>query len=169
MLVQVSGPPPSPLANCSNAGQSGTNYPDAEVEPQLAVQGGNMIAMWHQDRWSNGGGHGIGVGFSSDGGKTWTDSTLPVDMCAPGTPASLSFYQRNSDPWVSFGPDGTAYVSALAFDAVDNKNAVVAATSTDGDATWNALPIAHALVTRLTHRNDDNESTAEPLRARTIN
>ena len=133
-LVQVSGPPPSPLANCSNAGQSGRNFPDAEVEPQVAVSGSNQIAMWHQDRWSNGGGHGIGVGISSDGGKTWTDSTLPIDMCAPGTPASLSFYQRASDPWVSFGPNGTAYASALAFDNVDNKNAVAAASSTDGGA-----------------------------------
>src|SRR5260370_2546544 len=92
-LVQVSSGPPSPLAGCSNAGQTGRNYPDAEVEPQVAVSGTNQIAMWHQDRWSNGGGHGIGVGVSSDGGKSWSDSTLPIDMCAPGTPASLSFYQ----------------------------------------------------------------------------
>jgi hypothetical protein len=164
MLVQVSGPPPSPMADCSNAGQSGRNYPDAEVEPQLAVHGDNMIAMWHQDRWSNGGGHGIGVGFSSNGGKTWTDTALPVDMCAPGTPASLNFYQRASDPWVSFAPDGTAYASALAFDAVDNKNAVVAATSTDGGATWNALPIPGSVFTKTSQSTDKNATTADPTR-----
>src|SRR5438445_515192 len=77
-LVQVSGPPPSPLATCSNAGQSGRNFPDADVEPEVAVSGSNQIAMWHQDRWSNGGGHGIGVGISSDGGKTWAHSARPT-------------------------------------------------------------------------------------------
>ncbi len=163
-FVQVSGPPPSPLADCSNAGQRGRNFPDAEVEPQVAVQGSNMIAMWHQDRWSNGGGHGIGVGVSSDGGKTWSDSTLPIDRCAPGTPESLSFYQRNSDPWVSFGPDGTAYASALAFDNVDNKNAVVAATSTDGGATWNVLPIPGSVFTLSSQSTDKNATTADPVK-----
>src|SRR3989442_500941 len=38
-LVQVSGPPPSPLAGCSNVGQPGRNFPDAEVEPQVPVHG----------------------------------------------------------------------------------------------------------------------------------
>ena len=163
-LIQVSGPPPSPLAACSNAGQTGRNFPDAEVEPQVAVSGSNQIAMWHQDRWSNGGGHGIGVGISSDGGKTWTDTTLPVDTCAPGTPASLSFYQRNSDPWVSFGPDGTAYASALAFDAVDNKNSVAAASSTDGGASWNVMPIPGSVFTLVSQSTDKNATTADPTR-----
>ncbi len=163
-LVQVSGPPPSPLAGCSKDGQTGRNFPDAEVEPQVAVSGGNLIAMWHQDRWSNGGGHGIGVGVSSDGGKTWSDSTLPIDMCAPGTPPSLSFYQRNSDPWVSFGPDGTAYASALAFNNVNNDNAVVAASSTDGGATWNVQPIIGSVFTQSNQSTDKNATTADPTR-----
>jgi hypothetical protein len=163
-LVQVSGPPPSPLASCSNAGQPGTNYPDAEVEPQVAVRGNNMIAMWHQDRWSNGGGHGIGVGVSTNGGKSWTDSTLAADMCAPGAPASLSFYQRNSDPWVSFGPDGTAYASVLSFDATDNKNAVAVASSTNGGASWNNLqPIQGSIFTTLQNSTDKNATTADPV------
>ena len=165
-LVQVSGPPPSPLASCSNAGQTGRNFPDAEVEPQVAVSGNNQIAMWHQDRWSNGGGHGIGVGISSDGGKTWTDSTLPVDMCDPRTPL-LSFYQRASDPWVSFGPDGTAYASALSFDNTDNKNAVAAASSTDGGATWNILPIPGSVFTLSQQSTDKNATTADPMVAGT--
>ncbi|MEA2635688.1 MAG: hypothetical protein QOH92_2455 [Chloroflexota bacterium] len=163
-LAQVSGPPPSPMATCSNAGQPGLNFPDAEVEPTLAVSGNNQIAMWHQDRWSNGGGHGIGVGISSDGGKTWADSTLPVDTCAPGTPASLSFYQRNSDPWASFGPDGTAYASVLAFDATDNKNAVAVASSTDNGATWkNVQPIQGSIFTTLQASTDKNSTTADPV------
>jgi Neuraminidase (sialidase) len=167
-LIQVSGPPPSPLAGCSNAGQTGRNYLDAEVEPQAAVHGRNVVAMWHQDRWSNGGAHGIGVGFSSDGGKTWAQSTLPVDMCSSGTPASLSFYQRASDPWVAFGPDGTAYASALSFNRTDNKNAVAAATSTDGGATWdNVQPIPGSVFTTSQFSTDKNATTADPVTAGT--
>ena len=164
-LVQVSGPPPSPLAGCSNAGQTGRNFPDAEVEPQVAVHGNNMIAMWHQDRWSNGGGHGIGVGVSSNGGKTWADSTLPMDTCAPGTPGSLSFYQRNSDPWVSFGPDGTAYASALAFNNTDNQNAVAVASSTTGGTSWdNVQPIQGSIFTTFQASTDKNSTTADPVK-----
>lgn len=169
-LVQVSGPPPSPMAACAaqDAGQPGRNFLDAEVEPQLAVSGSNMIAMWHQDRWSNGGAHGIGVGVSSDAGKTWADSVMPFDMCAPGTPSSLSFYQRNSDPWMSFGPDGIAYSSALAFDAVDNKNAVAVARSLDGGKSWDhAQPIQGSIYTTFQFGTDKNSTTADPTKNKT--
>ena len=162
-LILVSGLPPSPLANCPNGGQTGRNFPDAEVEPQVAVSGGNMIAMWHQDRWSNGGGHGIGVGVSGDGGKHWSQSTLPADFCTTGDPL-LSIYQRNSDPWVSFGPDGTAYASALAFNNTNNFNAVVGASSSDHGATWNTQPIRGSVFTQSNQSTDKNATTADPIR-----
>src|SRR2546429_190068 len=72
-LTVVSGP--SPYAGCSDANQPGTNYPNAEVEPQVAVNPAtvgtshvNVVGVWQQDRWSNGGAHGLVAGFSSDGG-----------------------------------------------------------------------------------------------------
>ncbi|HMJ39101.1 MAG TPA: sialidase family protein, partial [Verrucomicrobiae bacterium] len=138
----VSGP--SPVAACasSNADQPGRNFINAEVEPQIAVSGNNIITMFHQDRWSNGGGNAIGVSVSSDGGSTWTKSAMPWNQCASGipagTPPSLAGYRRASDPWVSFGPDGIAYASALAFNIlVPNwANAVAVARSTNGGATW---------------------------------
>src|SRR5437773_9161313 len=101
----------SPLAECASqdgaqiAATGGRNYPNAEVEPTLGVFANHVIGQWHEDRWSNGGGHGIGVGVSSDGGANWSNSVMHWDACAPGTPPSLSSYLRNSDPWVSFGPD----------------------------------------------------------------
>src|SRR5947209_8012504 len=101
----VSGP--SPYASCSDANQPGTNYANAEVEPQVAVNPANtmnIIGAWQQDRWSNGGAHGLVAGFSSDGGTTWGETTLPFSVCARG---GLS-YERASDPWDSIGPDGTA-------------------------------------------------------------
>ncbi len=132
--VPVSGAT-SPYAICPQAAQSGINYPNAEVEPQVAVNPtntSNIVGQWHQDRWSNGGARGIGGAYSFTGGGDWNDVTVPYTRCTtPGLP-----YQRASDPWVSFGPDGTAYSSALSFDGTTNRNAVSAATSYDGGKTW---------------------------------
>jgi len=159
----VSGP--SPLAACKaqDAAQPGRNFFNAEVEPQVAVSGSNAIAMWHEDRWSNGGGHGIGFSHSGDGGTTWaTTGAMPWDAC---TSSSLAAYMRNSDPWVSFGPDGTAYASALAFNiAVPNwANAVVVATSTDFGTTWqNVQPIQGSAFTQFAQSTDKNSTTADP-------
>jgi hypothetical protein len=166
----------SPLAGCASqdaaqiAVTGGRNFPNAEVEPSLGVHGGTVIGMWHEDRWSNGGAHGIGVGFSSDGGATWGNTTLPISACAPGTPASLMQYLRASDPWVSFGPDGTAYASALSFNLgyPNWANAVSAATSTDGGATWqNAQPIPGSAFTQFAQSTDKNATTADPTRPHT--
>src|SRR6266516_1542209 len=96
-VVLVSGP--SPYASCSNDGQPGTNFVNAEVEPWVAANpanSNNIIGVWQQDRWSNGGAHGLVAGFSSDGGTTWGETTLPFSVCAGGLG-----YQRASYPWVS--------------------------------------------------------------------
>ena len=169
----------SPLAGCASqdAGQiaasGGRNFLNAEVEPTLAVSGNNLIGLWHEDRWSNGGAHGIGLGTSSDGGATWSNGSMPWSVCAPGTPSSLSIYFRNSDPWVSFGPDGTAYASALAFNlgsgpngAPANANSVAAATSSDFGATWhNVQPIPGSIFTQFSQGTDKNSTTADPTHA----
>src|SRR5438874_6494025 len=88
-LTLVSGP--SPYASCSIAGQPGTNYLNAEVEPFVAVNPAtigtphvNIVGAWQQDRWSNGGARGLVAGFSVNGGKTWGETTLPFSQCAPG-------------------------------------------------------------------------------------
>jgi len=164
----------TPLAGCAShdgaqiAVSGGRNYLNAEVEPTLAVQGSHVIGMWHEDRWSNGGGHGIGVGVSSDGGTNWTNSVMRWDRCAIST-GPLSSYLRNSDPWVSFGPgpNGTAYASALAFNLgyPDNANAVVVARSTDGGATWNhEQVIPGSAFTQFAQSTDKNSTTADPTR-----
>src|SRR5947209_15643059 len=108
-----------PYASCSNAGQPGTNYVDAEVEPWVAVNPANsknIIGVWQQDRWSNGGAHGLLAGSSSDGGTTWSESTLPFSGCAPGAnldPFTVTPLNRASNPSLSIRPDGTAHTLAL--------------------------------------------------------
>src|SRR5258707_14818064 len=134
--VLITGP--SPYAACSQFDNSltGSTFPNAEVEPQAAVHGSTAIAMWHQDRRSNGGAHGIGVGYSTDGGASWTETTIALTACSANTQQALSNMFRASDPCVSIGPDGIAYASALSFNitAPNNANAVVAARSTYGGA-----------------------------------
>ena len=53
-----------PYSNCSNAHQTGTNYPSAEVEPWVTAipKTSNLVAVWQQDRWSNGGRSRSGCG-----------------------------------------------------------------------------------------------------------
>jgi hypothetical protein len=162
-LTLVSGP--SPYASCSNDGQSGTNYVNAEVEPWVAVNPANtsnIIGAWQQDRWSNGGAHGLVAGFSSNGGKTWGETTLPFSACAAGGAA----YERASDPWVSIGPDGTAYAVSISFNETNNNNAVLAATSSDGGKSWGNL---HTIIAdnapNFQFFNDKESVTADPVNA----
>jgi hypothetical protein len=153
--------------SCNNDSQTGRNYPSGEEEPQLAVSSTLMIAMYHQDRWSNGGAHGIGVGASTDGGATWSQTVFPDDMCTTPMTNPLHKYQRSSDPWVSFGPDGTAYASALSFNNTNNFNAVVAGTSTDGVNWSNVQEIPGSVFIQTQQSTDKNSTTADPVHAGT--
>jgi hypothetical protein len=56
--VRVSAPS---LFTACNIGGPGTNYVNAEVEPWVATNPKNptnLIGVWQQDRWNNGGAHG---------------------------------------------------------------------------------------------------------------
>jgi len=142
-LTLVSGP--SPFANC-NIGATGipgeTLYENAEEEPWVDVNPtnpNNLIAVWQQDRWSNGGARGLATGVSFDGGVTWTTTYPHFSICAGGTAANGGNYERASDPWVSFSPNGAAYQISLSVSfslGVQGLNAVLVSKSTDGGSTW---------------------------------
>ena len=137
-LTTVSGP--SPFAACAVGDAAGSVlYPNAEEEPWVddnPTNPQNLIAVWQQDRWSDGGAHGLVTAVSHNGGTSWTRTFPHFSTCAGGTPQNGGAYDRASDPWVSFGPDGTAYQVSLSFDANDPANAVLASRSTDGGNTW---------------------------------
>jgi hypothetical protein len=159
---------PSPFSACvadNVAGQPGTNYPNAEVEPWVDADPTNpnrLIAGWQQDRWSNGGSRGLASGYSTDGGSTWT-TVVPqgVTKCSGGN------FERASDPWVTISPNGTAYFMSLAFNndescGAGGDNAMLVSRSTDGGASWSD-PISIVTDTDGQLFNDKNSMTADPV------
>lgn len=138
-LQQVSVP--SPFAGCDISGMGpGTNFLNAEEEPWVEVNPAdpnNVIAVWQQDRWSNGGARGLLTASTHDGGVTWDTSFPHFSICAGGTEANGGNYERASDPWVSFSPNGVAHQISLSVNFVnDPATAILVSKSTDGGATW---------------------------------
>jgi hypothetical protein len=165
-LTQVSGP--SPFAGCNISGEPGINYLNAEVEPWIEANPtnpNNLIAGFQQDRWSNGGARSNLSAYSNDGGATWTRIIVPgINKCAGGTGDFA--YDRATDPWVTFSPNGTAYFMSLSFnndrpDGGGGINAMLVNRSTNGGASWSAPTV---LIRDTDGRafNDKNAITADP-------
>lgn len=159
-LSQVSGATPWPNTS-DTVGQSGTYYLNSEVEPYLAVDPNNplhLVAVWQQDRWSNGGSRGIMSAASFDGGQSWTATPLPGSTVNTGG-STL----RASDPWVTIGPDGTVYADYLTLNDpnLENPRTLSANVSTNGGLTWSD---AAAIITNSDNGffNDKNSITADP-------
>ncbi|HXM56222.1 MAG TPA: sialidase family protein [Candidatus Dormibacteraeota bacterium] len=134
-----------PFAACVGVGTDtfgGVNNPGAEVEPWITQNprdSRNLVAMWQQDRWSDGGAKGLVVGFSADGGRSWRETPTPFSQCAAPFVKQVAPFDRASDPWVSAGPDGKIYGQGLVFNGNDNHNGVASVTSVDGGRTWQNL------------------------------
>ncbi|UCH84019.1 MAG: T9SS type A sorting domain-containing protein [Candidatus Latescibacterota bacterium] len=165
------GDPNDPLkvTVCNGGPQVGVLYRNSESEPYIAVNPtdtDNMIACWHQDRWSNGSAQGVYGAFTMDGGSNWTAFSVPFTRCSGGLPGTTGDWQRASDPWITFGADGAAYYMALVTERTSSRNAMVVSKSTDGGMTWSDPIIikdhdARGIKSRsLFH--DKNSMTADP-------
>jgi hypothetical protein len=160
-------------ADCNGVAQEGTLYPNSEVEPFVAVNPRfplNLIGVWQQDRWSNGGSQGLGTAYSFNGGVTWRRVFVPFSRCAGGNAGNNGDYERASDPWVSFSPNGVAHQMALTFNNTlapgQTASALLASRSTDGGRTW-STPITLQADTEERF-NDKNAITADPTDARYV-
>ena len=141
-LVQVSGA--TMFANCTadDVGeQSGTNFLNSEVEPWIDF---NPTDAGQRHRY-------LAAGPLVERRRArprcrrelrrWQQ--LAERRHSRDHVCSGGDYQRSTDPWVSFGPDGVVYQLALSFNdiappftAFDFDHALLASKSTDGGLTW---------------------------------
>src|SRR4051812_4920276 len=110
-VVRISGATPYP----QGCGVTGEQTPSSEAEPYIAANPADaqqVIAIYQQDRFAvDGGALSNLVSVSGDGGRTSRQLQPPnISRCSGGAK------ERTSDPWISFGPDGTAYAAHLTFD-----------------------------------------------------
>ncbi|MGH8499339.1 MAG: sialidase family protein, partial [Methylococcales bacterium] len=142
------------------------SYTNAEVEPSVAVNPlnpENLIGAWQQDRWSNGAARGLSSGTSFDGGKTWTQKLIPFSRCSGGTALNGGNYERATDPWVSFSPNGTAHAMALSLNrTTGSQNAMLASRSLDGGVSWSNPATLILDADGIAFFNDKNAITADP-------
>ncbi|MGI8967543.1 MAG: sialidase family protein [Chloroflexota bacterium] len=146
--IRVSGP--DPYASCPLATSLGsTEYPGSAVQPSVAIDPTTeingrvtLVGVWQQDRWSDGGSQGIVAARSDDGGLSWRETALPFSRCAAGGGP----FNRASDSWISIGPDGLVYASAVAASAAPGEasatlDGVEVAVSRDAGRTWSEAQI----------------------------
>jgi hypothetical protein len=176
-LVQVTGASPFAIA-CAGPGHdpTGTLYENAEVEPWVAVDPADpdhIAGAWQQDRWSDGGAHGLATSTSLDGGATWSAATFAdFSRCPlfaltgdPGARAPGGEFDRASDPWVSWGAGSRLHQIALTVSqpavGLGLDAGIMVTHSDDFGATW-----SHPQVLKEDHGGkvlDDKESiTADP-------
>jgi hypothetical protein len=154
-----------PFAGCTAddvAGQPGANYPRTEVEPWVDVNPtnrANIAGIWQQDRWSDGGSRGLVAGVTLDGGATWKSVVIPK-----GSRCSGGIYDRTSDPWLSFGPDGHLYAISLALSHDATESAILVNKSVNGGLTWSD-PKTLIHDTKADTFNDKQTITADPTNA----
>lgn len=169
-LVRVSGASPF-AADCNGAPQEGTLFPNAEVEPWVSANPSdprNLVAVWQQDRWSNGGAQGNLTGVTFDRGQSWERPTPPpFSRCAGGNAANGGDYERASDPWASVSPNGTAHQIALAINDSDPTSAILVSRSRDGGRTWGRITTLQRNTTADLF-NDKETITADPTDSRYV-
>ena len=126
--------------------------------------------MWQQDRWSDGGARGLLTGTSFDGGRTWMRTAATFTRCSGGNAANGGDFERASDPWISFAPDGTVHQVALALIGQESQpgsvSAILASRSSDGGRTWSAP--ATVIRDGSTAFNDKEAITADSTDARFV-
>ncbi len=162
--VTLASPGASPFDSCTLDNATGQQqtfgsklYPESEIEPRSAIDPlnhNNIVGEYQQDRWSDGGARGLVASVSHDGGAHWKRVVVPgLTKCSGGA------YDRASDPWVSFAPNGDLYAISLSFDVFDSHNAIIVSKSTDAGDTWGA---PHELTADNTDGLDKESITADP-------
>jgi hypothetical protein len=148
------------VANISNDGpaDNGDNEVDIAINPTNPQ---NLIADWND----YGPGGSCGLGYSTNGGRTWHTSWLRGVTPEGGNP---TFDYGAGDPSVGFLSDGTAVLSCAAWGASKSQpSAIFSSRSTDGGRTWEPV---HQLTfgQSLGHLQDHNMLTIDRYHDRAL-
>src|SRR5215470_17441351 len=148
------------------------NFPDSEVEPHVAVDPTNpmhLVGSVQQDRWNDGGANGLINVVSTNGGASWTLAAgqPQFSICEGAQSGSAGFFNRASDPWVSFSSDGeVVYSTSDSFNAngpgFGGASSTIVSRSADGGNHWQA-PVTARLDTSTQVLNDKESVTADPV------
>jgi len=141
----VASPATSPLLDpCPFQAETATqkNFEDTEVEPLVAVNPNdpdNVVGVFQEDRWSDGGAHGLLAAVSLDGGASYLNSWPEFSACSDKP--ETEFFEhlpRATDPWVSFDKGGRAYQVGLPIvdGSLVGESAITTSYSDDGGLTW---------------------------------
>jgi hypothetical protein len=144
----TASPGSSPLLDpCPFQAETDTqeNFKDTEVEPLVAVNPTNpenVIGVFQEDRWSDGGAHGLLAATSFNGGTSYVNQWAEFSACSdkPETPDVFEHLPRATDPWVSFDAAGRAYQVGLPIidGSLTGEAAITTSYSDDGGLTWSA-------------------------------
>ncbi|MDT4986222.1 MAG: hypothetical protein QOI74_316 [Micromonosporaceae bacterium] len=164
--TRVSGPSPF-RPGCTGESGPGTLHPNAEVQPDLAVDPRDprhLVGTFQADRFSDVASQGLLGVTSFDGGHSWSRAALPFSVCAGGE------FTRATDSSAAISPDGTAYLAGLSLNggifSPGGEAAVLVARSGDGGRTW-AKPTT--LIREATPAfNDFPLITADPNNSRYV-
>jgi BNR/Asp-box repeat len=159
-------PSTSPYSAGCSGSTTGINYPGTEVEPWIATNPanpGNSIAVWQQDRFTNGGSNSLRAAYSVDNAWANPANQPAFTKCSGGTTPGVNAFERASDPWVTFASDGhVAYFMSLEFnqsEALDS--GMYVSRSFDGGAHWETTPQVLKYDANFHVLNDKNSMTAD--------
>ena len=166
----VASPATSPFDPCTQQPDTGdpANFENTEVEPLVAVNptdSSNVIGVFQEDRWFDGGAHGLNGGVSNDGGAHYDVNKFARFSSCSGNPNEPP---RATDPWVSFDADGRAYQIGLPIvdGSLTGPSAISTSYSDDGGLTW-TTPVDIKTVDDPTGTDflDKESITADPYHA----
>ena len=130
-----SNPAPDNVANDGDVDSNDGGNRRQGNEPTVAIDPTNpqvVVAGWNDYCQTDLAAGWMGLGFSTDGGRTWLNSTLPgypLDDSAEGSASPLRGRTDSGDPLVAFDNDGRLFVGGIAFSrALPQNGSVFVAT-----------------------------------------
>jgi hypothetical protein len=116
-----SNPADDPVADDGDADSNDGGNRRQGNEPTLAIDPTDpdvVVAGWNDYCMTDLAAGWMGLGFSTDGGQTWANSTLPgypLDDSSEGARSPLKGRTDSGDPLAAFDSDGRLFVGGIAF------------------------------------------------------